>query len=338
MSKKILIPMTIALIATMLFASAAYAAAPTPAPAQPATGQTGRLAGFLGNLKARLQGQQPIKAAEIANRRRIVVQFVSLQDGKLTVKDLKGGDHSLPAPENALLLSPDLKPLALSDLKTGQWLMAAGLRLGGKRPADAQLPAVPADSQSATGQTRKAGSGPLLITVLPDGFDPAQWKGARMEGRVSAVDAAKGTITLGTGDHQRTLNVDAKTTYLGSAKSLAQVKPGMAVQAAAADTPKDGKSKPAGPLTAAVIYAHPALDITAGKVQSVDAAKNSLTLQTRKGEALTILVTAETRFYGKAVKSLADLKINAPALIFIRLDPDGSRTALAAVAGGLAKR
>lgn len=247
-----------------------------------------------GNKQSRVQG---------ATTERLLGQVTAVGTQEFKLKGLRDQERSFAIDEKTLFFTAGGELKALNDLKTGQWLLV---------------------------QFQPQGKPPLarLTLFLPEGFDPAEWQGQHLRSKLSQVDVTAGQFTLETArGWQKTVSVTATTHFLDPLHSLADLKPGMIIEAAI--------QTKAGKPVATALFAHPPLDRAAGTLQSVDATAHSFILKTVKGETVTVKTATGTRLISQeaAVKTLADLKPGRQVIVFGKKTAEGPLMALVVIAG-----
>lgn len=350
MSKKILIPIVIAVVAALLIGGVALAAGNAPQGKTP-TARTGHQAG-LG-------------------------QITALGDDQFTVQLQKGGSATLQVDENTRFLTPAEEAASFGDLAVGRWVMGVAKKEGdtllARRvvllPADCdpsqiserlsglvlessanivrihlpsgenltvkleddtvylgaavQSPADLQEGMAASFGVRKLEDGSLLAVLAAARPAPV-----RHAGEVTNVDAAGKTFTLRARNGAAfTFRVDAETQFVGrkGVESLDELKTGMLAGVSAAQQ-KDGS------LLAVRVAAGEKADLkVAGKISAIQG--DTFTLAARNGQTYTFQVNADTRFRSPAGKGngLKDLKVGQRLGVGAQELEDGAYLALTVI-------
>jgi hypothetical protein len=339
MSKKIYIPIAIALLAALF-------------------------AGLWVSTAALAQGSDP--ASRLRGARRIMGQVTATSADQFSIKTVKGEERSFQVDGETRFFDKDKQELSFDDLQVGRWVIVARAQkeadqviarlvvilAEGFDPSQLSLSAGTLTSVDVAGsefslKTRQgeeksfvvdeetrfrgavAGLGDLqsgmqarvlaqkqagdslLAQVVTAGA-----KASKFVGEITAVDAAQGTFTLHTrrGDQDVTFRVDENTRFRSKdqvVKELVDLQPGMLalVVARRGETPTEGET-----LTAALVAAGTKEQLPkrgnrlGGQVTSIG--ESSFTIEARDGQQHTIVVTEETRFRSKdgQVQSLEDLQ------------------------------
>ena len=331
MSKKIWIPISLAIVAALVFAGVAFA-----------------------EDKYSPEGQR--------GRRQGIGLVTAIGDDQITVQTLQGETHTILVDENTRFFFPDGSPASFSDVQVGNWI-AGRVRRGenetilarsililpeGFDPTQVTLRtrgAVTVVDPDASTFTIENQDGEMLtfsvdantvflgaVQSLADlqvemvvGVAASDSSGAwfalavhahqpliRHRGEVTAVDVAAGTFSIETrAGEALTFAVDEQTRFHspnGAIGGLEDLQPGMLAGVAALQL-EDGSY-----LAVNVAAAHPddlpQFDLRVrGMVTAVT--ETSFTIQNRQGETYTFQVTEETRFRspGGFVRSLEDLEV-----------------------------
>ncbi len=226
-------------------------------------------------------------------------QVKTVQAGQFTLQTVRGDERTIAVGDKTDYRALGGEPLNFSDVKASQWVSVM-TRRGNVLNAPA-----------------------LLVMVMPENFNPQDWRGPKARGLVTAVNPATQTFSIKTlKGWEITCTVDAATRYLGKASSLNDLKVGLAVEVVGEE--KDGK------VVVKALFAHDPIRTAAGIVKQVDTAAGTVTLQALSGEEMRITVNDSTRFRSQqdTIQSLADLKPDMRVLIIAHQLPDGSRQAL----------
>lgn len=302
MSKKILIPVVIAVIAAL--AAGAWTVSAAPAEQQGP-------GGFLGKLRQLREHATFGKVTAVA-------------ESAFTIQTAGGEEKTFQVDENTKYRSKLTEEASFADLSVGQWVAV----IAPKDEEDAIARAVitlPEDFDPAKLVRRIRQAGRHII------------KENRSVGEITAIDSAASTITLATKDGEElTFTVDENTKFRGrdgEVQSLADLEVGMMAVIIARPS-EDGSVK----VAAAVLAEHkedlPIFDKkVAGTVVSVG--EDSFTIETRSGEQLTFTVTAETKFKsrGGQVQGLSDLKEGMKVFVGAKALGSGQLQAQLVVAG-----
>jgi hypothetical protein len=362
MTKKLLIPLTLAVIAALLIGGVAYAANNS----QKAPGPKGQNAPG---------GERPGEKTQ-----RGLGQITAIGEDQFTVQRKNGEAKVISVDENTRYFDADRSEASFADLKTGQWvagrvisadegllarlviLLPEGLDPSRvNQRARGEVTAVGAASFTlhtprgedlnfaVDGQTTYMGEIHSLADVqtgmkalvgaqkLDDGSLVAVVVGVRADlirhaGTVTEVDPAASTFSLQTVQGETlTFRVDDNTQFLGpdgSAQSLDDMQPGM-LAAVAATQGDDGS------YLAVRVASHerPEFDLeVGGRVTAIDT--SSFDVKTRDGQQYTFQVTPETRFRsrGGAIQGLKDLRIGMFVGVGAQALEDGQYQALMVLA------
>lgn len=155
------------------------------------------------------------------------------------------------------------------------------------------------------------------VVVVPDLEDVV-----RFRGEVIDVDLAGSTFQVQDRSGEvATYAVDENTRFRGAVGSLDDLAPGQLATGAA--RLQEGET----PLALVVFVPElPRPRRFAGQVVSVDLAASTFDLSTRRGESLTFVVDAETRFHSPdgEVSDLSDLEPGMRALVGAQIQADGT--------------
>jgi hypothetical protein len=274
MTKKILIPVVLVLVASMIASGVALAQSGGN-PAQPGapTGTPAPLSNLARGLAARL--------ASLRNASAIGKVDTSSQT-QLVVVNLSGGQHTYQVNAQTRYLDENGQPATIQDLTAGRWVLVQASRSG-----------------LATWVAR-------AVHLLPASFNPPGDLNLLVAGQLTGTSPAGGTISLQARSGQTwTFALAQGAVFLGQPKSLSDLQPGMQVAVAGINA-----AQGASP-TAYLVFARQRQVRYAGSITAVDAANSTFTLQQRSsGQDITIQVSADTRFRSQKdqYQSLADLQ------------------------------
>jgi hypothetical protein len=278
MTKKILIPVVLVLIASMIAGGVALAQsggnpAQPGAPGGTPAGKTGPLTNLARGLAARL--------ASLRNSSAIGKVDASSQT-QLVIVNLSGAQHTYQVNAQTRYLDEGGQPATAQDLAAGRWVLVQATRSG--------LTAWVAG----------------VVHLLPASFDPPQDLNLLVTGQLASANPAGGTFSLQTRSGQAwTFALGQGAAFLGQTKSLSDLQPGMQVVIAGINAAQ------AGSPTAYLVFARQPQMRYAGSITDVDAANSTFTLKLRfSGQDVTIQIDASTRFRSRndQYKGLADLQ------------------------------
>jgi Domain of unknown function (DUF5666) len=274
MTKKILIPVVLVLLVSMIAGGVALAQSGNN-PAQP--GATAGAPSSLSNLGRGL-------AARLARLRNgsAIGQVDSTSQAQLVIRNLSGGQHTYQLDAKTRYLDENGQPATAQELAAGHWVMVQATR---------------------SGLTAWAAR---VVYLLPASFSPPEDLNLLMVGQLTSVSAADGTFSLQARSGQDwNFALGQGAVFLGQTKSLSAVEPGMQVVVAGINAAQGGSP------TAYLVFARQRRARYAGSISAVDPANNTFTLTLRaSGQDVAIQVTPDTRFRSQndQYKSLADLQ------------------------------
>ena len=230
--------------------------------------------------------------------RRVIGELTAVTGSELSFKTLKGVTLSIQVDSGTVYRDQNGNIIALGDIQVGKKITVAA-----------------SSSEQGIMVAR-------LVMILPDDFvkgDAHLFR--RAKGVVIAVNDSSFTLRTRNNEDLSFL-VDSGTTFLGEARSLAEVKVGM--QGGVIAVKRSDKT-----LLALAVRLGSPISRFAGQVTDVDPTGMTLSLHTRSGEDLTFNVTASTVLWGKDGKldSLADIQTGMIAAVAAVKQPDGSYTA-----------
>jgi len=173
--------------------------------------------------------------------------------------------------------------------------------------------------------------GPIarLVMVLPDDYDPNQRLGVYARGHITVVNLENSTFTLHakTGN-DLTFSINNNTVFKGGITNFEDMQVGM--EAGIAAVKQDD-----GSLLAHLVVAGYSRVRLAGEIVSVDLNRNSLILNTRRGDHISILVNEFTIFKSQngETKGLDDLQPGMVAAVSAKRLPERGLVALVIFAG-----
>jgi hypothetical protein len=221
------------------------------------------VAGLIGATTASAQAGIPNPPPPFG--RGVLGKITAITTDQITIQLVDGRSLEVSITASTIIRSKDQPALKLTDLEKGRWVTVFGNRdAGGKFQARS-------------------------VVLLPQDFDPA--KITLGIGKVSSVDQTGKQFTIETrlGD-QRTFKVDDATRFIGGAKSLTELEPGVTVLVRAVQQ-SDGSE------LSRLVASRQAGMRFAGKIVSVNVSNNTFTLHSRlDNKDLTIAVDQNTRF------------------------------------------
>lgn len=274
MTKKILIPVVLVLVASM-FAGGVALAQSGGNPAQPgaSTGTPGPLTNLARGLAARL--------ASLRNRS-AVGKVDTFNQTQVVIGNLSGGQHTYQVNAQTRFLDENGQPATAQELAAGRWVLVQASRSG-----------------LTTWVAR-------TVYLLPASFNPPQDLNLLAAGQLTSADPSGETFSLQARNGQAwTFALGQGAAFLGQPKSLADLQPGMQVVVAGINAAQGGSP------TAYLVYARQRQVRYAGSITAIDAANNTFALQLRSsGQDVTIQVNDNTRFRSQngQYQSLADLQ------------------------------
>jgi hypothetical protein len=274
MTKKILIPVVLVLVASMIAGGVALAqsGANPPQPGASA-GTPGPLTNLARNLAARL--------ASLRNGSAIGKVDTSSQT-EVVILNLSGGQHTYQVNAQTRFLDENGQPATAQELSAGRWVLVQAFRNG-----------------LTTWVAR-------TVYLLPASFNPPQDLNLLVAGQLTSANPAGGTFNLQARNGQPwTFALGQGAAFLGQPKSLADLQSGMQVVIAGINAAQGGSP------TAYLVFARQRQVGYAGIITAIDAANSTFTLQLRSsGQDITIQVNANTRFRSQnnQYQSLADLQ------------------------------
>lgn len=163
----------------------------------------------------------------------------------------------------------------------------------------------------------------LRVLILPEDFDPAEFRRHILHGEVWSVDLPGSSFTLHTlAGEQVTLLVDDETSFRSPGDlvaSLEDLQPHLRVTVYA-----DRDDSGTATARLVVVSLRPARH--AGEIQAVDPTGGVFKLERRDGQLLLFTVDENTRFHSQdgSVTGIADLEPGMQALVGALTLPDGS--------------
>jgi hypothetical protein len=253
------------------------------------------MAGLAASSTALAQSGGPF--GRLLKARPALGQVTAIGKSEFTIEKKDGMELTVKVDERTRYRSKEKTELAFSDLKTGQWVAVVVERGQGER-----------------GTAR-------LVVSLPEDFDPTQFEGAR--GKVIDVNAAANQFTIENREGQKTVvTTNSETTYRGEVTSLAELEEGMLAGVVNKEVTGDG-------MQAQLVRAGNPTSRSLGEITQVNPSAGTFTLKTRRtGEEMTFAVDENTRFRGREVQSLADLKMGMMVLVGAKDLGSGSYQAL----------
>ncbi len=240
------------------------------------------IAGLAASSTALAQSGGPL--GRLLKARPVLGQVTAIGKSEFTVEKKDGTELTFKVDERTRYRSKEKTELAFTDLKTGQWVAVVVERGQGER-----------------GTAR-------LVVTLPEDFDPTQFEGAR--GKVIDVNPAASQFTIENREGQKTVvTTNSETVFRGEVTSLADLEVGMLAGVVNKEAAGDG-------MQARLVRAGNPTSRYTGEITRVNSSAGTFTLKTRRtGEEMTFTVDENTRFRGREVKSLADLKAGMMVLV-----------------------
>lgn len=239
------------------------------------------------------------------DRRGRLGQVTAIGSEGFTFQTLNGEELTVQVTAETAFRFQDGSEASFGDLSVGRWVAGAG-----------------EINDDGTAVAR-------LVVILPEDFDPEDFKPVQYGGEVDKINNGQDTFSLVTQEGETlTFSVDENTRYFGSIAELQDLEKGMQVGVAAIEQ-EDGTL-----LAKVVGNRRPDGERgqrAAGLVAATGA--SSLTITTRNGE-LTFSITGETQFHSQDddVNGLDDLEVDDVVGVAYQ-DQDGTLTALAVFAG-----
>lgn len=240
------------------------------------------IAGLAASSTALAQSGGPL--GRLLKARPVLGQVTAIGKSEFTVEKKDGTELTFKVDERTRYRSKEKTELAFTDLKTGQWVAVVVERGQGER-----------------GTAR-------LVVTLPEDFDPTQFEGGR--GKVIDVNAAASQFTIENREGQKTVvTTNSETVFRGEVTSLADLEVGMLAGVVNKEAAGDG-------MQARLVRAGNPTSRYTGEITRVNSSAGTFTLKTRRtGEEMTFTVDENTRFRGREVQSLADLKAGMMVLV-----------------------
>ncbi len=152
-------------------------------------------------------------------------------------------------------------------------------------------------------------------------------RGGHLRGEITAISAEEFTLETEAGE-EHTFMVDDETRYFGDLEGFDDLEVGLSVAVAAM---RNGEDTP----LAKAVGAGEILDATRAGGEITAIGGNSIAIETRDGEELTLEVTADTEFVSRddTVSSLDDLEVGDHVMVAYEED-DSDLVALVIASGG----
>lgn len=222
-------------------------------------------------------------------------EITALGENSITVQTRAGWEATIAVDEYTVYVTPE-SAITFADLQVGDKIAFEIDRKGGSPTAH-------------------------LIIQIPEGYDPRQLRQNSFRGEVWAIGNDSITLQTRRGE-QVVLHVDGATTFqspTGLIQAFGDLQVHMQVGVFA--TPQNDGSLHANVL----IATRPRVSKHLGTVAAVDG--NSLTLDRRDGQRITVQIDAETRFKG-GVTSLADVQSGMQVVVAAYPTSNGTWTAV----------
>ncbi|MEJ2599741.1 MAG: DUF5666 domain-containing protein [Anaerolineales bacterium] len=192
MSKKIVIPVILVLLASMVASGVALAQSGDD-PGQP--GSAASLPGLARGLKARLARLRSGSA---------VGQVATTSPAQLVIQNLSGGQHTYQVDGQTRFFDENGQPATVGDLTAGRWVVVQASRSG------------------LTNWTAR------VVYLLPAGFNPPADLNLLVAGQLSGVNVESGTFSIqARSGKQWTFSLGDGAVFLGQNKTLSDLTPGM---------------------------------------------------------------------------------------------------------------
>jgi hypothetical protein len=277
MTKKILIPVVLVLLVSMIAGGVALAQSGGN-PAQPGTPAT------LSNLARGL-------AARLARLRNgsAIGQVDTTSQNQLVIRNLSGGQHTYQVDGQTRYFDENGQTATVQELASGRWVLVQAARSG------------------LTTWTART------VYLLPASFSPPEDLNLLVAGQLTSASAADGTFSLQARSGQDwTFALGQGAVFLGQNKSLSALKPGMQVVVAGINAAQSG-SPTAYLVFARQRLARYAGSISGVDPANNTF---TLTVRS-SGQDVTFLVNPDTRFRSQndQYKSLADLQPGMLAVV-----------------------
>jgi hypothetical protein len=274
MTKKILIPVVLVLVASMITVGVALAQSGSN-PSQPGApaGTPAPLSNLARGLATRLASLRNAGA---------IGKVETSSPTQLVVVNLSGGQHTYQVNAQTRYLDENGQPASAQDMITGRWVLVQASRSG------------------LTTWVARA------VHLLPASFNPPGDLNLLVAGQLTSTNSAGGMFSLQARSGQAwTFALGQGAVFLGQPKSLSDLQPGMQVVVAGINAAQGGSP------TAYLVFARQRQVRYAGSITAVDTANSTFTLQQRSsGQDVIIQVSADTRFRSQKdqYQSLADLQ------------------------------
>jgi hypothetical protein len=228
------------------------------------------------------------------NHRMLIGKVLEIGSSKFTAEGLNGEVHTILVTDETVFrtrgeAAGESEEASFADLKTGMYIGVY-------------------NHEDSAGQFSAR-----LVVLLPEDFDPSNFKVRRAVGEVAMVTVGGGFFKLDTrtGD-TLTVTVDENTRYAGGLDSLEDLEQGEKVGVLLLEQ-EDGEL-----LAKAVVGSQierPRFEKQGGKLTGIDG--QQITLTGRKGQTYTYTITDETRFASRdgKVKGLNDLELEMIVIV-----------------------
>ena len=198
--------------------------------------------------------------------KRTVGQITSIGTSSFTIQPVRGDEVTVQVTEETIYRNSDGSDASFGALIVDRWVAGVG---------------APDDDGSPTAR---------LVILLPEDFDPSDFKLVRIGGEVDKINKGQSTFTIITKDGESvTISVDDRTRWGGTLTSLDDLEKGMLVGVGAVEQ-EDGSL-----LAKLVANGNPDDQRgkrTVGQITSIGA--SSFTIQPVRGDEVTVQVTEET--------------------------------------------
>lgn len=280
MSKKIIIPVILVLLVSMVAAGVALAQSGDN-PGQPGTAAS--LPALARGLKARLARLRSDTA---------VGQVATTSPTQLVIQNLSGGQHTYQLDGQTRFFDENGQPATAGELAAGRWVVVRASRSG------------------LTNWTAR------VVYLLPASFNPPADLNLLVAGQLSAVNVESGTFSIrARSGKQWTFSLGDGAVFLGENKTLSGLTPGMQAVVAGINAPQ-GETPTAYLVFARQRMVRFAGSITAVDVAN----STFTFQQRRGGQEVTIQVDSDTHFRSKdsQYKGLGDLQPGMQAVVQAR--------------------
>jgi Domain of unknown function (DUF5666) len=272
MTKKILIPVVLVLLVSMLAGGVALAQSGGN-PAQPGTPAT--ISNLARGLAARLA---PLRNAGA------IGQVDTVSQSQLIIRNLSGGQHTYQLDAQTRYLDENGQPATAQELVSRRWVLVQATRSG------------------ITNWIART------VYLLPASFNPPEDLNLLVAGQLSSANTTAGTFSLQARSGQEwTFALGQGAVFLGQTKSLSALEPGMQVMVAGIKA-----AQGSSPSAYLVFARQPQAQVNnydlrlVGRIVSVNG--DALVVENLRGWQYNLQLTADTRYTGR-LTSASDLQV-----------------------------